>query len=97
MDTLIQPFDYDALVAPIEQAADSRTRHSAVWDALRDIRGEYNHWNRVAAIDAAAWAAGVSARFRANAVRAMLDSAVWDFPEDDRYPVIPDDVLISAR
>jgi len=69
--------DYDALVAPIEQAATAAEARSAVWAALRLIKHHYGDLDAVAVIDAAVWTAGLSEGFRANAVKVSLDPCVW--------------------
>jgi hypothetical protein len=87
------PVDYDALVLPIEQAADMKAARSAVWDALRTVRFRWNDWDAIAVIDAAAWTRGISQRFRKHAVTAMLDASVWNL--DGRF-LIDDVATVDA-
>lgn len=76
MRTMLDQLDYDALVRPIETARTPAEARSAVWAVLRDVKyslGPDQHSrNIIAAIDAAAWQAGLLFSFRANAIRTAI-------------------------
>jgi hypothetical protein len=78
IETATKPFDWDALVAPIESAATPARARSAVWTVLRGLRS--HHWrlnvpdqrqeylNIMQLVDSCSWAAGLTREFREHAL-----------------------------
>jgi hypothetical protein len=66
--------DLDALLAPIETAPDARAARSAVWAVLRIVKAHCDCASTdekvdvLAAVDACAWAHGLSLAFRGDAL-----------------------------
>jgi hypothetical protein len=89
--TMNRPFDFDALVEPIEKAETPKEARSAVWQVLREVKRAYWHSgdqlparDMLAVVDAAAWQRGVSDSFRSFTVNQTAPSVDVEF-----YEVIP--------
>jgi hypothetical protein len=87
--------DLDALLAPIDNAIDTKAARSAVWAVLRMVKracwrdeiGPATGADLLAAIDAAAWAQGCSEAFRNSALAGALMGHVNG--ADEWFRVIP--------
>lgn len=87
--------DLDALLAPIDSAPDAKAARSAVWAVLRLVKraacrdeiGAATGADLLMAIDASAWAAGLSEAFRNSALAGSLVGFVNG--ADEWFPVIP--------
>ena len=90
--------DLDALLAPVEMARSLSEARAAVWQILRVLKGQ--PWacrtqelrDTIASLDAAAWQAGLSEAFRAQAIGSAYASMAQDI---DGYPVIADDCMAA--
>lgn len=91
--------DLDQLLAPIDNAPAQTDARRAVWEVLRLVKCR-SWWQRgkelrdiIAAIDAAAWQAGLSERFRTQSIGAAYEDCYHGSGNGmDSYPVIPDNL-----